>query len=288
MEAGGFGEDDFFEFASALDEILDAVAVVYGGDFLSDDGTVVEGRGDVVSGGADDFDAAVMGLVVGAGADEGGEEAVVDVDDGDSGLGEEFRGEDAHVTCEEDELDAGIAEDGELALLGGGAVGVGDIVEWDVEFLGEGAGGFVVGDSAGDVSAELASEDAKDDVLEAMRDCGGEDSDAGGVVGAGDADGHLELISDKLVEIVGDFGGVGIGGRCPFDALEEDALGGVAVLVGMEDVAVMGGDPGGGSSDEAWAVWAVEEGDECGGGHGRGVRKKREVSLERNGLAGQI
>jgi hypothetical protein len=48
---------------------------------LLDDRALVELAGDVVAGGADQLDAAGVGLVVGLGADEAGQEAVVDVDD---------------------------------------------------------------------------------------------------------------------------------------------------------------------------------------------------------------
>jgi hypothetical protein len=52
--------------------------VVDASDPLLDDGALVEIGRDDVGGGADDFDAAVIGLVVGLCADEAGQEAVVD------------------------------------------------------------------------------------------------------------------------------------------------------------------------------------------------------------------
>ena len=50
-------------------------------DVLLDDRPFIQILGHVVGGCADELDAAVVGLLVGAGALEGGQEGMVDVDD---------------------------------------------------------------------------------------------------------------------------------------------------------------------------------------------------------------
>jgi hypothetical protein len=61
-----------------LRQLLGVHAVVDASDALLDDGALVEVGRDDVGGGTDDFDTAVKGLVVGLGANEAGQEAVVD------------------------------------------------------------------------------------------------------------------------------------------------------------------------------------------------------------------
>lgn len=111
-----------------------AHAVVDLDDGLLDDGALVEVGGGEVGGGADDLDAAVVGLVVGPGALEGGEEGVVDVDDAAGEGGAEGGGEDLHVAGEGDEVDFVLAGQGQdLGFLGGlGGGGYGEVVEGDV------------------------------------------------------------------------------------------------------------------------------------------------------------
>ena len=62
-------------------QVAGGVAVVHAQDVLLDDGARVEVLGDVVRGGADDLHAAIARVPVGAGAREGGQEGVVDVQD---------------------------------------------------------------------------------------------------------------------------------------------------------------------------------------------------------------
>lgn len=61
-----------------LRQLLGVHAVVDASHPLLDDGALVEIGRDNVGGGADDFDTAVKGLVVGLCANEAGQEAVVD------------------------------------------------------------------------------------------------------------------------------------------------------------------------------------------------------------------
>ena len=75
------GQHGAFDVPAHPAQLLGAVPVVDPAGVLLDDRTLVEVGRDVVTGGADQLDAPGEGLVVGAGAGEGGQEAVVDVDD---------------------------------------------------------------------------------------------------------------------------------------------------------------------------------------------------------------
>lgn len=72
VPADGAGQDDLLQVAAFANEILDGVAMRDADHVLLDDGTVVEDFADIVTGRADQFDAALKGLMVGLGANEGG------------------------------------------------------------------------------------------------------------------------------------------------------------------------------------------------------------------------
>ena len=63
----------FFEVAALLHEVLERIAVRDSYDVLFDDGAVIQHFGDVVSGRAEQFDAALERLVMRLGADKRGQ-----------------------------------------------------------------------------------------------------------------------------------------------------------------------------------------------------------------------
>ena len=79
--ADSAGEGEALAVAAETDEVFGFVIVLHAGNLLLDDGPLVEVFGGVVAGGADEFHSALEGPAVGVGADKGGEEGVVDVDD---------------------------------------------------------------------------------------------------------------------------------------------------------------------------------------------------------------
>jgi len=170
VPADGAGEGQAFDVAAAFDEIGELLAVGDAADLLFDDGAVVEDLGDVVGSGADEFDAAFEGGVVGFGAGEGGQEGVVDVDDAGREARDEVLGEDLHVAGEDDEIDLLLGEQAELAGLGFGLVGGvdGDENEGDAVEAGQGAGVFVVGEDEADVGGEFAGAVAVEEVGQAV------------------------------------------------------------------------------------------------------------------------
>ena len=109
--------------------------------------------------------------------------------------------------------------------------------------------GVVAHDHA-QLGRHLAGGEAGQQVGEAVRLAGGEDGDAGHVVAERDADVHAEVGGDR-----GEGRGDLVAGQreaveVELDPLEEDAGGGVGVLVGVEDVAAVGGDEVGDGRDE--------------------------------------
>ena len=78
--ADAFGECRAFAVATETSEILRAVKVLHALDFLLDDRASVELVGNVMACRADEFHAALVGLSVRVGTDEGGQEAMMNVD----------------------------------------------------------------------------------------------------------------------------------------------------------------------------------------------------------------
>ena len=72
MEADGLGEDAALHVLSERHHVRRGVGVGDAGDVLLDDRTLVEVGGHVVGGRADQLDAAIVGLRVGARPLEGG------------------------------------------------------------------------------------------------------------------------------------------------------------------------------------------------------------------------
>ena len=80
-----------FDVGAQSGQVADGVAVIHPDDVLLDDRAVVELFGHVVSGRADELDAALLGPPIGRGADERRQEGVVDVDHRATDLVEELR-----------------------------------------------------------------------------------------------------------------------------------------------------------------------------------------------------
>lgn len=105
MPADSAGEDEALQVTALLNEVRELVVLRDAGDVLLDDGAFVEGLGDIVAGGADEFDATSEGGVVGTGSGEGREEGVVDVDDA-LGIGaDKLWGQNLHVASEDNHVD---------------------------------------------------------------------------------------------------------------------------------------------------------------------------------------
>src|ERR1700704_3977173 len=79
-----------FDIAALADEIVGHIAVADALDVLVDDRTLIERAGDVVRGGADQFDAALMRLMVRPRALEARQKRMMDVDAAPRQLGRDL------------------------------------------------------------------------------------------------------------------------------------------------------------------------------------------------------
>src|ERR1700688_589952 len=118
VPADGARQDDFFDVAALLNQIVDRVAVVDADHILFDDGAIVEHLSNVVGGGADQLDAALKRLVVGLGTHERRQERVVNINEvlGAQG-GDELIRQHLHVACEDDETALVLADERNLLLF---------------------------------------------------------------------------------------------------------------------------------------------------------------------------
>jgi len=136
MQANGARQHNFFEVATGFHKIFYGVAMRNAGDALLDDWSVVEDFGDIVSGSPDELHAAIKGLLVGLGADKGGQERVVNIDDLLGILVNELAGKHLHVAGQHDQFNVVIAKQLDLLALrfrlvffGYGNYMIGDSVE---------------------------------------------------------------------------------------------------------------------------------------------------------------
>ena len=111
------GQDNLLQVPPLSLQIIDGIPVSHADDVLLDDWTFIQIVRGIVRRGSDDFHASVIGLPIGIGADESGQEGVVDIDDWTPDLGEKGRAEDLHVPSHDHELDTMILQQGENLLL---------------------------------------------------------------------------------------------------------------------------------------------------------------------------
>ena len=81
MAAHSAGQHNLFQIPSLPYQIIDGIPVAHTHDVLLDDGTFIQIVRGIVRRGSDDFHASVIGLPIGVGADERGQEGVMDIDD---------------------------------------------------------------------------------------------------------------------------------------------------------------------------------------------------------------
>ena len=166
----GPGEHGDLEVAALAAQVVDVVAMAHPDHVLVDDRALVEVGGDVVGGHADQLDAALVRLVVGAGAAERRQERVVDVDRPACPRVAERRGEHLHVAGEHDEVDSVLGEGGGDEGLLGGLVAIDDreVAVVDTEPRGHLGVVGVVADHHRNVDRQLAAAAAVEEVVEAV------------------------------------------------------------------------------------------------------------------------
>ena len=231
-------------------------------DLLLNDGTLVQVGRHEMRRRADNLDAALVRLVVGLRTLEGGQEAVVDVDDASGQRVAQHGGEDLHVPREHDKLNVVLADEVQDLglLLRLRVLGDGEMVEGDAVALGEGREIRMVGHDEGHLDGELVHAEAVQQVVEAVANLGDHDEDAGL------ARGRLDLVVHAILggELVKGLDEVRRGGDVLIFRLggrevhaHEEALGdGVTVLLQVGNVVVLGGEDAGDGVDDARTVGA--------------------------------
>ena len=237
----GAGEDDFFEILAEADQVFDGLAMGDTDDVLFDDRAFVEVGGDVVAGGSDDFYAAPVGGMIRTGTGEGGEEAVMDVDDPVPVGGGEGIAEDLHVTRQDNGVNLVLREQGHLlrflvSLAGGGD---GQVMERDAHAPHDGAEDFVIADDEGNFRSEFPGIGPGEEIVEAMWFLGNEEGETVFLVGEMKRPLHLPWLGDVLEDSTEIFAGNAEALHLPFDAHEEHTRLSIGVLVQMHDVAAI-------------------------------------------------
>ena len=264
MPADGARQDDFFDVAALLNQIVDRVAVVDADHILFDDGAIVEHLSNVVSGGADQLDAALKRLVVGLGTHERRQERVVNINEVLGGQGgDELIRQHLHVACEDDETAFVLADERNLLLFRFPLVffsdrydEVGDAVEvGDTLVIG------MIGNDQRDFAAKFATLVAVKKVLQAMVILRDEDGDAGAFGGVSEPPFHLEVAGDGS-KAFGKVGKVKIKiCRIELNPRQKEIGFLVSMLIGEQDVAVVAEDEFGNRGDDPFAVGAGDQED---------------------------
>lgn len=255
MEADGLCEDAAFHVLAERHHVGRGVGVGDAGDVLLDDRALVEVSGHVVGGRADQLDAALVGLRVGARTLEGGQEGVVNVDDAALHGAADLVGEDLHVARQDDELNIlGGDEVEELALrLGLRVLRDGDVEEGDAVELGDGRQVRVVADDRDDVDGQSLRLLAVQEVGQAVSLARDHDDGAQLAAQVVDAVGGVEFFGNGGQALVDRGAALR---RVDLDAHEEGTRVGVSELLGLNDVAAGLADHAGHGMHDAGAVRA--------------------------------
>ena len=168
-------------------------------DILLNDGAIVEYLSNVVSGGADQLDAPLEGLVVGLGAHERGQERMVNVDEVFRAHGgNELVREHLHVAREDNETASMFADERDLLLFRLPLVFFRDRYDEvrDAVEIGDALVVGMVGNDQRYIAVEFAALMPVEQVLQAMVILRDEDGDAGAIAGAGEPPLHLKVAGD--------------------------------------------------------------------------------------------
>src|SRR3974377_692905 len=104
MPAHGAREHDLLQVAAFTHNVLYRVAVRDAYSVLLDDGSFVKSGGDVMAGGSDDFDSALKRPVIRLGPNKSRQKRVMDVEQPQQILADEFGAEYLHIAGEHDEV----------------------------------------------------------------------------------------------------------------------------------------------------------------------------------------
>src|SRR2546428_7469873 len=106
VQAHGPCQNELFQIAAFADEVLHGITMADPDDFLFDDRTIVQFRSHVMTGSADQLNAAPVGLVVRLGAHEGREKGVMNIDDAIGKFGNEGVAQNLHISGQDNQLNS--------------------------------------------------------------------------------------------------------------------------------------------------------------------------------------
>lgn|SRR6266487_1024935 len=169
IHAHGLGQDAAFDIAALAHQVIGAITMVAMDDILRDNWSFIQAIGDVMCGCPNQLDAALERTLVGIGADEGGQEAMMNIDDLVwIGIDEEWL-QDLHIAREDQEVDF-VLDESEDALLVCFARLLCDrkIVVGHVVHAGEWLQLLVIADDEGDIHRQFAAFPAPQQIDQAM------------------------------------------------------------------------------------------------------------------------
>lgn len=154
----GGGQHIALYVASLARQLLRAQSMVHSDHVLLNNWSLIQIAGHEMSSGTDDLDTAIICLVVGLGTLEGGQEAVVDVDDLAGHLGAKQGRKHLHVSCKDNEVNIVLLDQLQDAsfLCGLGLSSDWQVDKWDLVRGGEGLKIKVIGNDEGNLDLELS------------------------------------------------------------------------------------------------------------------------------------
>lgn len=229
------------DIAARMRQLLGTQRMVHPYDILLDDRPLIQVTRHKVRRGTNDLDPPVIRLVVGLGALETRQEAVVDVDDAARQGLAQHRRQHLHVPRQHDQVDLVLAHQLQHArlLLLLGVRRDGQVHKRHVVGCGEGSEVRVVRDDQRHLDGQLAGGLPEEQVVEAVADLGDHDEHAGLLGGGvdrkvhgqglgGGFEGGAQVLDAQLGVLLGGLGGRRGGGEV--HAHEEALRGGIAEL----------------------------------------------------------
>lgn len=170
VPAHGPRQDHPLEVAAFPRQVFHRVPVRGADDVLFDDRTVVEFGRRVVRRGADQFDPALVGLLVRFPPRKRRQKRVVDVDDAGGVPRDKRFGQDLHVACEHDQVDPQVLQQRQLLpfLRGLGLLRDGIYPEVDTELRRDRGEGVVVAQDYGNLAVEFPRAVPPQQIVQAM------------------------------------------------------------------------------------------------------------------------
>ena len=212
VPAHGLRERGALDVAAAGHEVGGGLGVGHRLHGLRDDRALVQVGGHVVGGGADELHAAFVRLVVGAGALEGGQERVVDVDGHPGQVPAQLVREDLHVAGQDHQLDVELGDQvaqpvlrGLLGVPARGVLGDGHVDEGHAVEGGERLQVQVVRDHHGDLDGQGAGALLEEQVVEGVPVLGAHHEGAHAVRRVPQAHAHAELLAhrrERLLDVL--------------------------------------------------------------------------------------